>query len=147
MKLAAVRYYGKAIEYISCASEEMKFIAVKQNGCAIKHISDPSEEIQLAAVHQNGLAIRYIIDPSEEVQLAAVHQNGHAIKRINNPSKKVKLASLWNHKTRVRLKLPILYYIWEHNTFTSDLNYFKKNILIAEKKSKYFNIKISTYKN
>ena len=54
--------------------EELKLAAVKKYGYAIEFIKNPSEELQLAAVQQDGYAIEFIKNPSEEVQLAAVQK-------------------------------------------------------------------------
>lgn len=77
--LEACKQDGLALEFVKTQTPEICLMAVKQNGLALYWVKDKTNELCLEAVKQNGLALRYIEKQTEDVCLNAIKQNAHAI--------------------------------------------------------------------
>ena len=92
--MAAVKSFGRSLEYIENQTPELCLEAVKSMGLALEYVKEQTHEICLAAVKNTGYALQYVKEQTPEICLAAVEETEFAFHHVKKQTPEIVLAAV-----------------------------------------------------
>jgi hypothetical protein len=105
MCLAAVKSWGRALQYVETQTPEICLAAVKQYGAALKFVKEQTNEICIEAVKQDGEALCVVKSQTHDICLEAVKRNGIALKYVQNKTYEICLEAVIQNGTALQFVL------------------------------------------